>query len=75
METLFVALTSRNMGLGRVLWGAFRQGDQVETDLLVDNLAGLLNANALAGSEKMQAALPSEAKGGFFYWELWNEPE
>ena len=75
METLFVALTSRNTGLGRILWGAFRQGDQVETDLLVDNLAGILNANALKGSEKMRAALPSEAKGGFFYWELWNEPE
>ena len=45
METMFRVLIGHQRHLGRLCWGAFRDGDRVETDLLADNLAGALNGN------------------------------
>jgi hypothetical protein len=58
---------------GALRWGYFLNGDTVETDLLADNIAGLLNEKLQAPhrySTQFGGAIPNSA--GFFYWERWT---
>lgn len=69
METFFCLLIRHQRHLGLLRWGAFRESDQVETDLLADNLAGLLNENSRPDRrDRLHAALPRGLEGGLFYW-------
>lgn len=60
-------------GLGRIQWGYFLEGDVVETDLLADNLAGLLNNTITRGRFDSLAFAPTPPGLGDFYWEHWQE--
>ena len=69
METFFVALIAHQRHLGLLRWGAFRDSDRVETDLLADNLAGVLNGNIEPEyRDAPYAALPRGTDRGLFYW-------
>ena len=71
MERMFCALIGIQRHLGRLRWGAFRDSERVETDLLADNLAGVLNDSAgPEGRDALYAALPTGTDGGLFHWEL-----
>ena len=57
---------------GALRWGYFHQGDEVETDLLADNLAGLLNEVMLVPQRYPQQFGESvQNAAGLFYWEHW----
>ena len=57
---------------GTLRWGYFLEGDKVETDLLADNVAGLLNEimrvpHRYAG----QFGEAAQSSAGLLYWERW----
>jgi hypothetical protein len=57
---------------GALRWGYFLEGDKVETDLLADNVAGLLNEIVRVPQrypEKFGETVQNTA--GLFYWERW----
>ena len=57
---------------GALRWGYFLEGDKVETDLLADNIAGLLNEIMRVPArypEKFGETTQNAA--GLFYWERW----
>jgi hypothetical protein len=56
---------------GRLLLGHFNDSDTVETDLLADNLAGLLREANLKPGLLGNIAAPG-TPGGIFYWERWD---
>jgi hypothetical protein len=56
---------------GRLQWGYFVRGDEVETDLLADNLAGLLR-EAVATPNKYNIHATHHSRSGLFYWEVWT---
>jgi len=57
---------------GSLRWGYFLEGDTVETDLLADNIAGLLNEIMLVPKRYASPVRqPSTNGAGFFYWERW----
>lgn len=61
------------VGLGGSLrWGYFLEGDSVETDLLADNVAGLLNEVVRAPQRHPDPLGRSDGNAGFFYWEPWE---
>lgn len=75
MALMFQILSVLDRSTGRILWGHFTEGDVVETDLLADNLAGVLNEAARMADKYGLTALPCEARSeGFFYWERWTKP-
>jgi hypothetical protein len=57
---------------GELRWGYFLEGDTVETDLLADNLAGLLN-EIIRVPQRYPAQVGETAQNaaGLFYWERW----
>ena len=57
---------------GALRWGYFLQGDEVETDLLADNLAGLLN-EIMRVPQRYPQQFDESAQNaaGSFYWERW----
>lgn len=60
---------------GALRWGYFHQGDQVETDLLADNVAGLLN-EIMRVPERYHGQFGEvvrSAAAGLFYWECWSQ--
>lgn len=60
-----------NLG-GQLRWGYFMEGDSVETDLLADNVAGLLNESMRAPQRYSQHFVPEDrGSEGLFYWERW----
>lgn len=65
MDLMFQVLMGLDRTSGRIQWGYFAQGGQVEIDLLVDNLAGALNH-----AVELSPAIPEN--GGLFYWERWT---
>jgi hypothetical protein len=58
---------------GALRWGYFLQGDKVETDLLADNVAGLLN-EMMRAPERYSGQFGEIAQdaAGLFYWECWT---
>lgn len=72
MDLMFTILTNANYSRGKISWGYFQKGGQVETDLLVDNLAGALDL-ALRRSKKITPRPKLEQPKGLFYWEQWEE--
>jgi hypothetical protein len=68
MDLMFQILLSLDRVTGRILWGYFREGDTVETDLLVDNVAGALNDVAARREPSLSFG---EESDGLFYWERW----
>jgi hypothetical protein len=72
MDLMFTILTNCDYSRGRISWGYFHQGGQVETDLLVDNLAGALDF-AVNHSRPLAQGLKLEQPSGLFYWEQWEE--
>jgi hypothetical protein len=56
---------------GWLRWGYFMRGDEVETDLLADNLAGLLR-EAVATPNKYNIHIANHSGAGLFYWEVWT---
>ena len=58
---------------GALRWGYFLQGDEVETDLLADNVAGLLN-EIMRVPERYTAQFgeSTQNSAGLFYWERWE---
>jgi hypothetical protein len=71
MDLMFQVLTSFDRGTGSIVWGYFKDGDTVETDLLADNLAGALSV-ALANPCGPIITPSNAGSTGFFYWEKWN---
>ena len=71
MDLLFQILLCVNRGFGRILWGYFKNGGKVETDLLVDNLAGSLN-NLMERKVKLPSIPEDDSPRGLFYWERWE---
>ncbi|MEX2616490.1 MAG: hypothetical protein WD767_10370 [Alphaproteobacteria bacterium] len=73
MDLMFRAILGLHRPQKNIIWGYFKDGDRVETDLLADNLAGLLSgcANDPTTSDKIRSIEPGE-KGGLFYWEKWD---
>lgn len=58
---------------GSLRWGYFLQGDKVETDLLVDNIAGLLNEIMLEPQRYSNILqTPNPPSRGVFFWENWT---
>lgn len=57
---------------GSLRWGYFLEGDQVETDLLADNVAGLLN-EIMRVPQRYREKFGESAQdtAGLFYWEHW----
>ena len=70
MDPMFQILSNLDRNTGRIAWGYFKQGDTVESDLLADNLAGLLNA--YAGKHSLIVKPSEVVNKGFFYWENWT---
>jgi len=58
---------------GSLRWGYFLCSDQVETDLLADNVAGLLNEAMRYPNRYFIGNAPSNS-AGLFYWERWGMP-
>lgn len=58
---------------GALRWGYFLQADEVETDLLADNVAGLLN-EIMRVPQRYTAQFGEGAQNGagLFYWERWE---
>jgi hypothetical protein len=57
---------------GALRWGYFLEGDKIETDLLVDNVAGLLNEiMRLPQRYAEQFGESAQDAAGLFYWERW----
>jgi hypothetical protein len=57
---------------GALRWGYFLEGDKVETDLLADNVAGLLNEIMLVPERyPKQFGGTAQNAAGLFYWERW----
>jgi hypothetical protein len=58
---------------GALRWGYFLEGDEVETDLLADNVAGLLH-EILCVPERYSGQFDKiiQEAAGFFYWEHWT---
>ena len=75
MDLMFNVLISPSRQLGRILWGYYNEGDQVETDLLADNFAGLLNEIKTKPyfSKKFKFE-PTRQHEGLLYWETWDTP-
>jgi hypothetical protein len=58
---------------GALRWGYFLQGDEVETDLLADNVAGLLNEIMRVPQRYTeQFGESAQNAAGLFYWERWE---
>jgi hypothetical protein len=73
MDLMFRILSVLDRSTGRILWGYFKEGDTVETDLLADNLAGVLNETVGRPDKYGLKGLPCEqGSEGFFYWERWS---
>lgn len=57
---------------GALRWGYFLEGDKVETDLLADNVAGLLNEiMRVPARHPLQFGNTAQNAAGLFYWERW----
>jgi hypothetical protein len=57
---------------GALRWGYFIEGDKVETDLLADNVAGLLNEIVRVPARyPLQFGSTAQNAAGLFYWERW----
>jgi hypothetical protein len=58
---------------GSLRWGYFHEGDTVETDLLADNIAGLLN-DIVRAPERYPEELGGspQSAAGLLYWERWT---
>lgn len=57
---------------GALRWGYFLEGDEVETDLLADNIAGLLNEMMRVPARCPEKFCDIPQNGaGLFYWERW----
>jgi hypothetical protein len=65
MDLMFQILLGLDHTRGRIQWGYFKDGGQVEIDLLADNLAGSLN-------NSVEKPLTFSGDGGLFYWEKWG---
>lgn len=72
MDLMFNSILGLHRPRRSINWGYFIDGDCVETDLLADNLAGLLSecANEPAKSDKV-LSIKRGVNGGLFYWERW----
>lgn len=70
-KALAMLLGLSNQG-GALRWGYFLEGDTVETDLLADNVAGLLN-EIMRVPQRYPSLFGESAKNaaGLFYWERW----
>lgn len=71
MELMVSILLQRYRDKGRILWGYFKESDVVVTDLLADNIAGMLNDIVV---QKYKKAISFKDKNGLFYWEHWEMP-
>lgn len=72
-KALTLLLGQRNP-CGALRWGYFNKGDEAETDLLADNVAGLLN-ESLESPQRYEwpaSGLPQDSVGQF-YWERCGE--
>jgi hypothetical protein len=60
---------------GSLRWGYFSQGDEVETDLLADNVAGLLRESLAHPTRYEIGTRPPDQRDakGLFYWERWDQ--
>lgn len=58
---------------GTLRWGYFLEGDKVETDLLADNVAGLLNEIVRVPQRYPQFGQNAKNASGLFYWERWTK--
>jgi hypothetical protein len=57
---------------GGLRWGYFLEGDKTETDLLADNVAGLLNEIMRVPQRyPRQFGEAAQNAAGLFYWERW----
>jgi hypothetical protein len=57
---------------GALRWGYFLEGDKIETDLLADNVAGLLNEIVRVPQRyPQQFGESAQNAAGLFYWERW----
>jgi len=57
---------------GALRWGYFLEGDKIETDLLADNIAGLLNEIMRVPQRYPEGFCETASNGaGLFYWERW----
>jgi hypothetical protein len=70
-KALAMLLGLSNPG-GALRWGYFLEGDEVETDLLADNVAGLLN-EIMRVPQRYPRRFGETAQkaAGLFYWERW----
>ena len=58
---------------GELRWGYFLEGDKIETDLLADNVAGLLNEiMRMPRRYSEQFSEAAQDAAGLFYWERWT---
>lgn len=73
MDLMFNAVLGLNRPHRSIVWGYFADGNRVETDLLVDNVAGLISqcANNPDDGTELLSIEPGLA-GGLFYWEKWD---
>jgi hypothetical protein len=70
-QALAMLLGLPNPG-GSLRWGHFLEGDKIETDLLADNIAGLLNEVMLVPQRYPgQFGETAQDSVGLFYWEHW----
>lgn len=71
-RALAMLLALFNSG-GALRWGYFHEGDKVETDLLADNIAGLLNEiMRVPGRYPEKFCEAAQNAAGLFYWERWT---
>lgn len=70
-KALAMLLGLSNPG-GALRWGYFLEGDKIETDLLADNVAGLLNEIMRVPQRYPgQFGETTQNAAGLFYWERW----
>lgn len=71
MDLMFRILSSVDRSTGRIAWGYFKEGGQTDIDLLVDNLAGALDA-AISNLREVVPNSNGKQSSGIFYWEQWS---
>lgn len=73
-DQALAVLLGVNNPRGALRWGYFLEGDKVETDLLSDNIAGLLNEIMRVPQRYPDISdEPASGDAGLFYWEHWLE--
>jgi hypothetical protein len=68
MALLFDCILDLSQREGNIMRGSFGESDTVETDLLADNIAGLLSAMV----QKNRDIPKSRNMNGFIYWEKYG---